>query len=111
MTAARRRRRPPSTAQSLAALARIGVGAGRRVADRRRVEPPPVSLGPAPADGFSVEGAQWWEAKREAEERAAFRLAYEAGRTAARRERTDRALDLAERAAGRGRPGRRRARQ
>ena len=56
---------------------------------RRHHEPEP-DLGPPPVDGFSPEATSWYERKREAEERAAFRSAYEVGLADARRERAER---------------------
>jgi len=74
---------------------------------RRPPEPEP---GPPPVDGFAPGAGEWWEAKREREERERYRSAYEAGRADAQRERVDRLLaigtDLASRS-GRRRRARR----
>lgn len=67
-----------------------------------RAEPEP-ELGPAPADGFAPGAGDWYEAKRERQERAKFRTAYEAGRSDARSERVDHLLGVAAGLAGRGR--------
>lgn len=83
------------------------VALGHRFGPSNR-RPPEPELGPPPADGFAPGAGEWWERKREREERARYQSAYDAGRADAQRERVDRLLGIAGDVASRNRRSSRR---
>jgi len=82
-------------AGGLLALVALVLHLGHRYGPGRQGVAPEPDLGPAPADGFRPEAATWYERKHEADERARYRDAYDAGKADAQRERVDRLVGIA----------------